>query len=66
MDLKKEPDASQRREFNVGPYRCMFGPSHSPSGFSVWLWNAYYWQLEIVEAYDFDGAVNSMRFKLLG
>lgn len=52
------------KDFTVGPYRCRFGPSQSASGFSVWLWNAYYWQIEIEEAHDFDGAKNAMQFKL--
>lgn len=59
--------------FNIGPYRFMFGPSDRAGatpfaplihGFSLWMWNGHFWQLEIEAATDVDGARHAMQFKL--
>lgn len=64
---------SQDQYFNIGPYRFMFGPSvrdgetvFAPKihGFTLWMWNGYYWQIEIADAHDLDGARNTMQHTL--
>jgi hypothetical protein len=59
--------------FDIGPYKFMFGPSvwdgetvFAPLiyGFSLWMWNGYYWQIKITDCTDLDGARYSMQFKV--
>lgn len=62
-------------EFKIGNYRLLFGPSTIEgqnhwdpiiNTFSVWLWNGYFWQLEISDCRngDLEAAKYSMGFKL--
>ena len=57
-------------EFNIGPYRFLFGPSRIEDnprlplrdGFTLWMWNGQYWHIEIKDCSDIEGARNTMQF----
>lgn len=59
--------------FEMAGYKFRFGPSQRDGNtpFSplvdtlcLWRWNGYYWQVEIADCTDLDGAKYSMQFKL--
>ncbi len=69
----KTPHTPSPIDFEMGGYKFRFGPSqiqgegrfeHLIDTLTLWMWNGYYWHVEIANCTDLEGAKNSMQFKL--